>query len=209
MLMTIEEIYRTYDIPPNLQDHQLTVASVAHAVCGLVRDMHETDDVVRTCLLHDMGNIIKFKFDSTAFGLVLENVEHWRSVKRRFIEIYGPDEHAATVAIAREIGVSDRILQLLDRVGFSHAVETLGSGDRAGMIAAYSDMRVSPTGVTSLSERLDNIHERYGNVAGGFESDRAFGEMERILFTDATGRPEDITDVRIAKTKETLTAMRI
>lgn len=196
--MIIAEIYESYEIPPNLQEHQLTVASVAQTVCDVQVGFVETDAVVRACLLHDMGNIIKFKLESTDPGLALGDVEHWRTVQKRFIAKYGPSEHEATLAIAREIGVPSRILELLDMIGFSHARATLESGDRAAMIASYSDMRVSPTGVTSLHARLDNIRERYGSTPERVDMEKAYEAMEKELFTDVHIAPEDITDESVA-----------
>lgn len=202
--MNILEIYNKYDIPPNLQEHQLTVASVAQTVCEVQTGFLETDTVVRACLLHDMGHIIKFKLESTAPGLELDDVERWRAVQKRFIAKYGSSEHEATLAIACELGVSERMLALLDMMGFPHANSTLATGDRAAIIATYSDMRVSPTGVTTLRARLDNIRERYGSTPEGVERERAYEEMENLLFRDADAGPDTITEQSITPVRDEL-----
>ena len=58
--MTILEIYEKYKIMPQLQEHQLRVASVAKTICDHLLVPVHTDHVVSVCLLHDMGNILKF-----------------------------------------------------------------------------------------------------------------------------------------------------
>jgi 5'-deoxynucleotidase YfbR-like HD superfamily hydrolase len=56
----------------NLQLHQLRVAAVGQIICESIPDFDETEEVVTTCLLHDMGNIIKF--DLNYFPEFLEPV---------------------------------------------------------------------------------------------------------------------------------------
>ena len=66
--MTILEIYEKYKIMPQLRTHMLRVAAVGKIVCDAVNEKVKqnrgefvnTKNVVTACLLHDMGNIIKF-----------------------------------------------------------------------------------------------------------------------------------------------------
>ena len=63
--MKIKDIYSKYNIPPNLQLHMFRVAAFADILC----DNHKKVDfdkeiIIKSCLLHDLGNIIKFDFDN-------------------------------------------------------------------------------------------------------------------------------------------------
>jgi len=65
MSRTITEIYEHYNIPPWLQEHMLRVSAVSSIICDQLGDKVRKHEVVSACLLHDMGNIIKFDFDSS------------------------------------------------------------------------------------------------------------------------------------------------
>jgi len=205
--MRISEIYKTYRIPSELADHQITVAAVAKSICDLKR--HTDTTVIKACLLHDMGNIIKFKFDRPIPGLVTNDVTYWKEVQRDFIDTYGADVHDATMSIARELGCDNSLMELIDAVGFTHGIDTLNSNDIDKMIAGYSDMRVSPTGVTSLEHRLHDLKERYGDTPDRAKFEQAFREMEKLLFSDTGRGPEEITDSSIATYKKELASLQI
>ena len=62
--MNIFNIYAKYKIPPQLQTHQLRVAAVAKTICEhLWPKLSDMRTIISTCLVHDMGNIIKFDLD--------------------------------------------------------------------------------------------------------------------------------------------------
>ncbi len=118
---------------------------------------------------------------------------------------YGADEHEATVAIAKEIGVSDMVLHCTDMMSFSHIEKVLLEGTLEEQICAYADNRVGPFGVLSLRDRLEEAKQRYMH-----RTDRVFDhnrhaeivrravELEQLLFTGISLMPEDITDAQIA-----------
>src|SRR3989344_2472976 len=102
--MKITEIYEKYKIPPNLQLHQLRVAGVASIICDNFDKPLDKGSIITTCLLHDMGNILKFNFDifpEEFYGK--QGRAYWEKVKQEFKEKYGEDEHKATHAIAEEL----------------------------------------------------------------------------------------------------------
>ena len=55
---------------PNLAMHQLRVAGVAMQICESLDTNIDTNSVVKACLLHDMGNIIKFNL---LYSIICEN----------------------------------------------------------------------------------------------------------------------------------------
>ncbi len=157
------------------------------------------------CLLHDMGNIIKFNMNLFPEFFQPEGVEYWQGVKDDFIKKYGTDEHIATVEIAKEvlkdIKGKDRILDLIDAIGFSNAKRNAESRDYGWKIAAYADMRVEPQGVTTLESRLSDGNKRFKLNKPGISRHDFFVEMsgylhtiQQQLFEGLDFTPESITE---------------
>lgn len=229
--MNILEIYKKYQIMPQLAEHQLRVAAVAELVCasfdrGTTRNLSRNDletiidrnSIVAACLLHDMGNILKFDFSKTKSVLNLEiDVEFWEKVKEEYRQKYGADEHQAALNIAKDIGVTPRVIKLIDCIGFDTGQTNAETKDFSKKICAYSDMRVGPMGIIGLEDRLADLRVRYDNkfhMMGGSEEKRTefencLREIERQIFEHCNIKPEDITEVAIAGIKEKLKAFEI
>jgi len=72
-------------------------------------------------LLHDLGNIVKFNFNQTKeiypeLFVKPEAREYWEKIKQEFIKKYGTGSHNVTMKILLELGVSERIRELVDCV---------------------------------------------------------------------------------------------
>ncbi|MBP9690495.1 hypothetical protein KBD81_00280 [Candidatus Woesebacteria bacterium] len=227
--MTVQEHYSKYQIIPSLQLHQYRVASVGLIIGeSMVGVKVDIDAVVKACLLHDMGNIIKFNMELFPQFFEPEGVQYWIEVKRTYIEKYGQDEHDATIAIAREIlsvipteaGIqkrsldvarddnvsSRRVLELIEAIGFSNAKMNWESDDFSAKIAAYADMRVEPFGVTSLRKRLEDGNKRFklnkpDDVRQSFfeKMSEYLKRIEGQIFLKSTLTPEDITEEGVKK----------
>lgn len=231
--MNIVEIYKKYQIMPQLQEHQLTVAGVAKTILeNLVppqpsakgghlllfesepqsrRPQGEgiSKDIITACLLHDMGNIIKFDLSKTDKLLpgrfTKEDIEFWRKVKEGYIVKYGNDEHHATIKIAKELGVSKRGIELIDCIGFRNGKNNAESENFGKKVCAYSDMRVGPKGIISLEGRLLDLRGRYehkhilmgGNESLRVEFENGLRHIEKQIFEHSNIRPEDITEDNI------------
>ena len=64
--MTISQIYNKYSIPINLKKHMLRVAAVGKIICDNTKDIKINKNlIIKTLLLHDIGNILKFDFSKT------------------------------------------------------------------------------------------------------------------------------------------------
>lgn len=70
MAETISQIYDRYQVLPALQLHMLRVAAVAQLICSSHHRALPTDHIISCCLLHDIGNILKF--DLTYYPEFLE-----------------------------------------------------------------------------------------------------------------------------------------
>jgi hypothetical protein len=215
-MRTVHDLYTQYRINHGLQLHQLRVAAVGIMVARTQKVPVDERMVVLACLFHDMGNILKFDMSGTMPEFFEpEGIEYWQKVQDEFREQYGASEHEATDAIARDFGLDERALDLINGMGFSKAPAVLASGNRELMIVEYADQRVTPRGVTSMKERFEEGSRRYaerGGYGGGGISNPevsalsipALEEIERQLFQDLAFTPQDITDKSVAPLIEDL-----
>jgi hypothetical protein len=208
-MRNIIDIYNEYKIMPNLQQHQLRVAAVAKKVCESLDIPVDTQSVVTACVLHDMGNIIKFRLERFPEFNKPEGIEYWQKVQGEYLATYGQDEHAASIAIAQKLGVSAHIIQNMEAIEFplwSH-VDTYGTFEEK--ICVYADSRVAPWGIVSLEERLEDGTRRYAGMNPEVDAQREdlhehIRHIEKTIFSHTTIKPEDITDVSSVEIIETL-----
>ncbi len=197
---------------PSLQMHQYRVAGVAEILCKKLNIGNDTQNIIAACLLHDMGNILKFKLDLYPEFLLPEGADYWAKIKADYHQKYGNDEHKATIEIAQEIlcgesGLKNKelrkawVLELIDAIGFSNAECNFESNDISRKIVAYADMRVEPYGVTSLTHRLADGHKRFKLHKPEVKNELFFSQMsqylkkiEQQLFAKLDMQPEDITE---------------
>jgi hypothetical protein len=151
----ITEIYDTYRIFSGLREHQVRVAAVASTIVNAAYEPLPKEAIIAACLLHDMGNIIKAPLGSLPELLEPEGISYWQTVKEDFVKTYGLDEHIATVRIAREIGVSNEVIHLIESFGFGKSFLRRDSMTLPEKICGYADMRVGPFGIISLEAPKD------------------------------------------------------
>jgi len=194
----IGDIYSEYKIPPNLQKHMFRVAAVASMICDNFNEPLEKDDIIASCLFHDMGNIIKYDMEYFPQYLEPEGLEYWQKVKGDYIEKYGKNEHEATLKIIKELGLSEKILEFVDQINFSLTCNHRDSNDFNTKIINYADWRIDPHGVVSYEERLIEAEERYKNKEDLFPLEErekfiACGkDIEKQIFAKCKIKPEDI-----------------
>lgn len=186
---------------PNLQEHMLRVSAVASLICGNFTEPLPREEIISTCLFHDMGNVIKFDF--TAFPKQFyepEGPEYWQKVKEDYIKKYGSNEHVATEIISQEAGLPPASLAFLQDIGFSNATKNLLGGSFGSMICIYADMRVGPYGVISMEERIEEGHTRYQKREHSMASDNfdslveSLRKIEAQIFSKCKIKPEDINN---------------
>ena len=205
--MTVQEAYEKYRITPALQLHQLRAAGIARILCEKHPGVKDKKSPVIACLFHDMGNIIKFDLAALPEFLEPQGPAYWQNVKDEYTAKYGTDEHTATYAINREIGVPSEVQNLIEAMGFSKAEAIAESGSVELQILEYSDQRVAPHGVASLEERLADGHARYIMRKGKKHTDHedvykknaaGIEKIERQLFVGLSIKPEDINEEKVA-----------
>lgn len=162
--MTVSQIYERYTIPINLQEHMLRVAAVGQIVCqGLKRVEFNQDRVLTVLLLHDMGNILKFKFERLELFAPedQDRVEEMRQIQQEFRQKYGQTPDEATLAIMRELGVGEEAVDLCQRSHGERLEAIVAGSNWEEKICFYSDMRVGPFRVLSIEDRFSDLIERY------------------------------------------------
>lgn len=197
-------------MPKNLQPHQLRVAAVGKQIgdaCNAVGKNVDTENIMKACLLHDMGNIIKFDLPFWPEFLEPEGLEYWQKVKSEFVNKYENNEHIATDAIVKEISAGKKVEKLLSLTGFSKVLKVLEDGNLEKMICNYADMRVGPFGIMSVEKRCEDgkaRHARKTSVTKNENTDfdkviNGLKEIEKIIFRDLKINPTDINDESIEK----------
>ncbi len=203
MSKKISEIYTEYKIPTILQEHMLRVAAVASIICDSRNDILPKEEIVKACLLHDMGNILKFKWDSLSEFLKPEGIPYWQSVQEEYRQKYGVNEHEATLKIIKEIGVSEKVLNLVAGVDFMEVFSALNKSVE-DQIMLYSDCRVDPFGIVSFRDRLSEGRKRYVPKENKITDERwktvesIFTKVEALIFGKCKIKPEDINNETVA-----------
>jgi hypothetical protein len=197
--MKITFVYQQHKIIPFLQLHMKRVAAVAKTIADNETLPVDNEDIARAMLLHDMGNILKFKFDRFSKELEPEGKTYWERVQQEYKGKYGEDEHLATLSIAQELHMSDRVRELIGSVGFIQSKRNSERDDMSIKICCYSDQRVTPFGVTTLEERIAEARKRYlGNPKYDFDRDAPFlFTIEDQIFSKNKLKPGDITEESI------------
>ena len=197
---------------PNLVMHQIRVAAVAMQICESLNIEIDKESIIKACLLHDMGNIIKFNLIQTQllFGLSDLEIKDAIAVQNEFIQKYGKSEHKATVLIGEELGVSPHILELIDCVDSSNLEILAMNDDFNKKICMYADGRVTPHGVVSIQERSREAKERYKNHPNKFDEEsrlhfnKNLGSVEKQIFSHTKIKPEDINNESVKNYLEKL-----
>jgi len=201
----ITEIYKDYKIMPNLAMHQMRVAAVAMQICDSLSVKINNNDVVKACLVHDMGNITKFKLDHFPKFTLSEGLEYWQDVQKEYIDKYGNNDHIANEMIARELNLEGSIIELVLSVDPKNIEENVLNKDLEKKICIYSDNRVNPHGIVSLPDRLIEVKERYQNHTHSFSDEshefykNNIQNIEKQIFSHSNIKPEDINDDSIKK----------
>lgn len=160
--MTTSEVYDKYEVPQNLREHMYRVAAVGLAIVELLKPEVALDKeiITQTLLLHDIGNLIKFDLDKDEL-LPVEERERLKKVQADFKAKYGNEEHVATQKIAAELGVPEKVQDILNNIGSSKVHLTIESDDWYRKVCSYADFRVAPHGIVSINERWDDVIKRY------------------------------------------------
>jgi hypothetical protein len=169
--VTIHDVYKKYSIPLNLQTHMFRVAAVGSLISNHLNQAIDQEVIVKTLLLHDMGNILKMNFQKLDFfePADLSRLDHYLKIKQQFLEKYGPDPDQATLKIIQEITNNQKILYLIKHSHGNHLDDFINSNQWELKICYYADMRIGPFGLISLDERFTDLKKRYSHELKALE----------------------------------------
>ncbi len=204
-MKTISEVYKEYEIMPGLEMHMLRVAAVAKIICDNSQLSVDQDSLLRACLLHDMGNIIKSElslFPELRGGM---SQEYWEGVKKQYINKYGTNEHEASMEILDELGMPEEVKKIVSSVDFNKISGSVNESIEI-QIALYCDSRVGPLGIISMKERMSEGKARYQTKQKGIYLDDAawdraieiYEDYEKKFFANSSIKPGDINDALAA-----------
>jgi hypothetical protein len=164
--MIITQIYSHYKIPQNLQEHMFRVAAIGFLVCEAIKKIKiDKNLVVRALLLHDLGNIAKFKFDEEKNSfLSSEDLSRVGDLKKLQVEVinkYSANAEETTFMMMEELKVDLNIIELCRSAAYYAIDEIPTEFSWEQKVYYYSDMRVGPRGVLSVDERFDDLELRY------------------------------------------------
>ena len=197
--MKIKDVYSKYFQPPMLVTHQLRVASVGYLILNSLGIKDE--EVVKALLFHDLGNIVRIKFGLFADEDYKElGVSFYKSKQEEVIQKYGNVDHDVTVKMLKEIGLNQRIVELVELIKWENIASAIDSDDIILKIINYSDMRVGPMGILSAIERIDEVNKRKQNWIEYTTIRKLVVELENQIFSKSKITPESIDNDIVNKT---------
>lgn len=135
---------------------------------------------VHSALLHDLGNLVKFK--RPFMGDLESEAAHWEAVQQKMIAKYGNNAKKATHQMVAEIGLASSVGQVL------HDMDQLIEGDFSVMLEAqiveFADLCVSPEGIVGYQLRKQDLIDRYGathGLAWVKPADNLFEEIKKMV----------------------------
>lgn len=194
--MNIIEIYKKYHLPEHLQMHMLRVAACSNLILDNWNGITiNKEAIIRASLLHDMGNMAKISDNEV-------EDEEFRKIRKEYIDKYERNSHKINLIIAKEEGLKDYEIEIIDKKSSKRGEETLNSERYDVKILLYADQRVAPYGVTSLKERLEEVKRRYKNISSSVWSNEEKANhliecslgIEKQIMKYCKLNPEDIND---------------
>ena len=204
--MNILQIYNKYHLPENLQIHMLRVAACSNLIIDNWNGPEiDKQEIIRICLLHDMGNMVKIPED-------FSKDEEFIKIRKKYFDKYGTKDHEINLDIGKQEGLSEKELTILDGKRSRKNEETLKSNSYERKICAYCDQRVAPNGVVSIKERLEDAKVRYKNKPSSVWSNEEKANyliecslgIEKQIMEHCRLEAEDINDVSIKEYIEKL-----
>ena len=204
--MNIIEIYKKYHLPENLQMHMLRVAACSNLIIDNWTGAEiDNKAIIRVCLLHDMGNIVKIPEN-------FSKDQEFLKIRKKYFDKYGTNDHEINLEIGKQEGLTEQELTILDGKRSRKNEETLKSNSYERKICAYCDQRVAPDGVVSIKERLEDAKVRYKNKQLSVWSNEEKANhliecslgIEKQIMKYCKLKPEDINDFSIKEYIEQL-----
>jgi HD superfamily phosphodiesterase len=161
----IEALYDELDVPRNIREHMHRVAAVARYICTHWKGAPFNNDlVIAACLLHDVGNVLKMRYDTeenlAMLGPERERVEYWKATSKVLQSQYAnPNE--LRDALLTKATISADVCELISRARGARMGTIMLEKYAEAAIYLYADNRVGPFGYVTLTERMADTERRY------------------------------------------------
>ncbi len=205
--MKVVDIYIRFKNPPNLQEHMLRVAKVGLFIHDhWIGENIDRELLKKVCLLHDVGNIVKFNIQKYPhfLGNEIKRADYWMEVQKEVIEKYGTDDHEVTGKMLTEAGINPEIIKTVLDMSYWNAPIISASDNWILKILLYSDLRVSPTGIITIKARLDDVHSRLAHYKGRMDLYEAGLAIEKQIAQKLNITVDDITNESIKRDDDDL-----
>ncbi len=176
----IKKIYSSYPVPKNLQRHMLMVAEVAKVIFDNWQGPFiDKEKLILAGLLHDIGNLAKFDFKQPWLKLPNKELSYWQQKQVKFWQKYGKDDHVASQRILKELSIDREIRNWIKQKTFSNIINLVAKNNFWPVkVLLYADLRVLPTGIGSLEDRIEDIKARMPHYVNRPD----FNEMIKAAF---------------------------
>ena len=151
----------------------------------------ETELIQATCLVHDLGNVLK-KHDRQ----IINYPGQEKAVA--IAASYGQHPNEATIGMLQSIQTDGSVVELVRQMEPTNWSSLIDSNNWLAKICAYADMRVAPTGIATLEERKDEVQKRTGKVHTEYYEVAL--EMQRQVLRRANMDPACIRRQHYART---------
>lgn len=179
--------------------HMLRVAACSNLIIDNWNGLEiDKESIIRVCLLHDMGNMVKIPEEESKDEEILK-------VRKKYFDKYGINDHEINLEIGKQEGLTEKEITILDGKRSRKNEETLQSNSYERKICAYCDQRVAPNGVVGIKERLEDAKIRYKDKPLSVWSNEEKANylikcslgIEKQIMKYCKLKPEDINDSTI------------
>ncbi|HQM15818.1 MAG TPA: HD domain-containing protein, partial [Candidatus Woesebacteria bacterium] len=165
-LVPARYLFTRYQIPHNLEQHLIQVASLGRLICqNWTGSPLNQDHILTALLLHDIGNLVKYNLKQNWTKKILtessarnshlpQSLTAWQELQTRFQQHYSQNADEANLAIVRELKIDPTIIKILSDHTFDDLEPLLLARNWTKMIFFYCDLRFAPTGIVSVAKRL-------------------------------------------------------
>lgn len=200
--MLIRDLYQKYQIMPQLATHMLRAAGVGKIITESWSDRILARKSVVACLVHDLGNLAKFKLEP-------KYQAEWGPKQEQLWAKWGHDAHETTYGILRELGMGKYVEYLLAEAKLYETAapsKLWPTTPKPALIVLYADLRVVPSGVVSVEERISDLETRYGARRAEARWGR---QLEEYIQTLTTVNVREITESAVTPLFDELLTMAI
>lgn len=199
--MIIQDLYDRFQTPKNLQLHMLRVGALGKVIIDNWNgDAVDTTAILQTCLFHDIAKPLTFDLSKQSqFGMLeadIKRLADWQAHTKRQ---YGEKEHEAAVAIFMEIGCTQESVSLIDDFEWKYLPRLLKEKKMEALISLYCDMRISPTGILSIQERMNELRTRRDDLGWMKDAPEAVPALESLLQKNVSIELDSISHESVEK----------